>query len=292
MHRKNTTSAKTISGAALLASSLLLGCTTDDAVDSGTTGGSSGEAGAATSGAGSGGSGGTTNSGGSAGTGPSICDTKAPVTATPIATFDGCTLGVSDEAATTDCTVSEIGGTSLFGGVFFYDDGTGNPTFSIDDGHTSGALGLASTEPATEYGGGFGVWTTGCFDASEYDGITFWTRGIAPNGGEATVTLLMAETTPSEPEAGSTNRGTCSGTIDQCTSPKFSFPVTDSWTQVHAPWSGFAAGNANGTPVTATGNNIYQLQWDIGLLFTPDTEGDYVAEPAPYELQIDDVAFE
>ena len=293
MHGKHTISAKTISGAVLLASSLLLGCTTDNVSESSGVGGSSGASGGAAGGAGSGGvSGTTTGGGGSSGTGPSICDTKAVVAAAPIATFDACTVGLSDDAATSDCTIAEIGGTSLFGGVFFYDDGTGNPTFSVVPGHTSGALGLASTEPASEYGGGFGIWTTGCFNASAYDGITFWTRGTAPNAGEATVSVLMAETTPSVPAAGSTNRGTCAGTSDQCKSPKFSFPVTDSWTQVHAPWSGFTGGDANGTPVTANGDNIYQFQWDIGLAFAPDTSGNYVAQPAAYELQIDDVAFE
>ena len=293
MHCKHTTSATTISGAALLASSLLLGCTTDDAIDSSSTGGSSGASGGTAGGAGSGGVSGTsTGGGGSSSTGPSICDTKAVVAAAPIANFDSCTVGLTDDAATSGCTVAEIGGTSLFGGVFFYDDGTGNPTFSIVPGQTSGALGLASTEPASEYGGGFGVWTTGCFDASAYEGITFWTRGTAPNSGQATVSVVMAETTPSVPPAGNTNRGTCTGTTETCKSPKLSFPVTDTWTQVHAPWSGFSGGDANGTLVAADGNDIFQFQWDIGLAFAPDESGTYVAQPAAYELQIDDVAFE
>jgi len=294
MHSNHTTS-KTISAAALLASSLLLGCTTDDASNSSGTGGSSSASGGMAGAAGSGGTSGTSTGGTSTGgssTGPSICDTKAVVAAAPIANFDTCTVGLTDDAATSGCTVAEIGGTSLFGGVFFYDDGTGNPTFSVVPGHTSGGLGLGSTEPATEYGGGFGVWTTGCFDASAYEGITFWTRGTAPNSGNATVSVLMAETAPSVPPTGTTNRGTCTGTSETCKPPKFSFPVTDSWTQVHAPWSGFTLGDANGTPVTADGNDIFQFQWDIGLAFAPDEGGNYVAQPAAYELQIDDVAFE
>ena len=251
--------------------------------------GSSNASGGATSGAGMGGkSGTTTGGGGSSSTGPSICDTKAVVAAAPIASFDDCTVG----EATSGCKIAEIGGTSLFGGVFSYDDGTGNPTFSVVSGHTSGALGLASTESASKYGGGFGIWTTGCFNASAYKGITFWTRGTAPNAGKATVSVVMAETTPSVPPAGTTNRGTCTGTTETCKSPKFSFPVTDTWTQVHALWSGFIGGDANGTPVTANGDDIFQFQWDIGLAFTPDASGNYVAEPAAYELQIDDVAFE
>lgn len=300
MHSKHTTSAKTISGAVLLASGLLAGCTTDDASGSSSTGGSSSASGGTTSGTGTGGSGtgtggnnGTaTGGGGSTSTGPSICDTKAVVAAPQIATFDSCTEGLSGDAVSSGCKIAEIGGTSLFGGLFSYDDGTGNPTLSVVSGHTSSALGLASTEPATKYGGGFGIWTTGCFNASAYKGISFWTRGTAPNAGKATISVVMAETTPSNPPAGTTNRGTCTGTSDTCKSPKFSFPVTDTWTQVHALWSGFAGGDANGSPVTVNGDDIFQFQWDIGLAFTPDADGKYVAQPAAYELQIDDVAFE
>ena len=208
MHFEHTTSAKMISAAAFLAAGLLAGCTTDDASNSTSSGGSSGASGGTANGAGSGGKGGTsTGNGGSANTVASVCATKALVAAPPIATFDSCTIGLSDEAATSGCTVAAIGGTTIFGGVFSYDDGTGNPSFSVVSGHTSGAIGLTSTERATAYGGGFGIWTTGCFNASAYEGITFWARGIAPDSGKAAVTVVMAETIPAVPAAGATNRG-------------------------------------------------------------------------------------
>jgi hypothetical protein len=293
MHSLHTISTTTISTAALLAGSLLVGCTTDDASSDG-SGGAGPSSSGATAGqtATGGGSSATPGAGGESSSG-TVCESKAAVAAAPIATFDNCTLGLTGTAATSGCTVSAIGGTTLFGGVFFYDDGTGNPVFSVVSGHAGSAIGLASTEPASNYGGGFGIWTTGCFNASAYKGITFWTRGIAPNSGKATMTVMLAETAPSVPPAGNDNRGTCTGTGDQCKPPKFSFPVTDSWTQVHAIWSGFTGGDANGTPVTVTGDNIFQFQWDIGLAFVPDASGTtYVAVPAAYELQIDDVAFE
>ncbi len=41
--------------------------------------------------------------------------------------------------------------------------------------------------------------------------------------------------------------------------------MTDTWTQIQAPWAGFTAGSAAGTPVQPDGRNITQLQIDVGL---------------------------
>lgn len=291
MHLRITLSV--LGGIAALAS---VGCTTTEAPDDGPGSGgsnSAGTAGMSSSGTGgsSGSAAGSPGTGGSGGgkVGGGTCASEASTVAPEIADFDGCAVG-SDA---TECAVPAIAGTVLFGGVFAYDDGTGNPEFSVVDGQAGSALSLASTEDATKYGGGFGIWTSGCFDASSYSGVTFWVRGIAPNDGTATMALQLSDTTPSSPAPGMTNTGTCSGTTDTCKSPKATFPVTDTWTQVHAKWSDFKGGDAAGTPVKVTGANIIQFQWDIGLLFTLDAEtNEYVPVPAPYELQIDDLAFE
>jgi hypothetical protein len=292
MHANNDSSPMMVSAAALLGLGLLAGCTTDDASSSASGGAQSATGGTRNAAGSGGGSSAATGGGGSSSSGPSVCDSKAIVTAPLIANFDSCTVGLTGDAVASGCQLASIGGSTLFGGVFSYDDGTGNPTFSVVPGHASGGLGLATTEPASKYGGGFGVWTTGCFNASAYKGISFWARGIVPKDGKATFSVMMAETAPSVPPAGTTNRGTCTGASEQCKSPKFSFPVTDTWTQVHAPWSGFMGGDANGTPVAANGDDIFQFQWEIGLAFAPDSTGSYVAQPAEYELEIDDVAFE
>ncbi len=284
MHDHNTTSTM-IWTAALLAGSLLEGCTTDDASGSTTNGGSNGS-GATSSTAGSGGQ--TTPGNGGASSGVSSCQTKAVVAGATIANFDSCTVGLTGDSAVSGCTVSAIGGTTLFGGVFYYSDGTGNPVFSVVDGHAGSALGLTSTQPATDYGGGFGLWTSGCFNASGYKGISFWTRGIAPNAGNGVIKLQLSDTNPTAPTDGS-KPGTCTG---QCAHPQFSYQVTNSWTQVHAIWSGFTGGLANGAPVTVTGDDIVQFQWEVGLAWVPNDAGTYAASPAPYELQIDEVAFE
>lgn len=287
-----------LSLAAALAGSQLIGCTTDGVSD-GTTqvgaGGSSGSGSVDNGGATSSASGGTKS--GSSGEGTSsppttgTCSTAAKPKSDAIASFDNCTLGAITE--TQGCSVAAIGATSLFGGTFSYDDGTGNPAFSVSDGQTGHAIGIASTQSASVYGGGIGIWTSGCVNASSYSGVTFWVRGIAPNDGTASMTLVWAATTPATPPTGIKYSGTCTGDATTCIQPKFTFPVTDTWTQVHAKWSDFKGGMAVGDPMVPDGGNLIQFQWDIGLLFTLDPATNaYVPVAAPYALELDEFAFE
>jgi hypothetical protein len=277
---------------AAIAGSQLIGCTTDNAPD-GTnksgTGGSTGTGTASSTGTGTSTSGGSTSTSSTSVTG--TCAILTKITSPTIATFDNCTLGAITD--TSPCSVAAIGATLLFGGTFAYNDGTGNPTFSVVNGHAGNAIGLTSTQNATAYGGGMGLWTNGCLNATSYSGVTFWTRGIAPNSGTASITLFWAATTPVTPAVGVKYSGTCPGDLTTCTQPKYTFPVTDTWTQVHAKWADFKGGAAVGTPLTPDGGNLFQFQWDIGLLFTLDAATNtYVPVPAPYELQLDDFAFE
>ena len=87
-----------------------------------------------------------------------------------------------------------------------------------------------------------GIWLSECLNATPFTGISFAVRGNAPTG-EATISLVMEQTTMVA------NDGTCMGTDDDCVSPKFSFAVTDDWTEIEAPFSAFDAGTAAGTPV-------------------------------------------
>lgn len=277
---------------AAIAGGQLQGCTTEDASGGTTksgTGGSTGTGPTNNTGASTSTSGGSTNTSSTSITG--TCATSAKMTSPTIATFNNCTLGAITD--TVGCTVAAIGGTSLFGGTFSYNDGTGNPAFSVVSGHAGNAIGLTSTQNATAYGGGIGIWTSGCLNATSYSGVTFWTRGIAPNSGTASIALTWAPTTPVTPAAGVKYTGTCPGDSTTCTQPKYTFPVTDTWTQVHAKWADFKGGVAAGTSMTPDGGNLIQFQWDIGLLFTLDAATNaYVPAPAPYELQLDDFAFE
>jgi hypothetical protein len=137
-----------------------------------------------------------------------------------------------------------------------------------------------------------GLWISACLDATAFTGLSFWVRGSSPSP-SATLTVSMGDTlsvTPSKPGG---PYGTCSGTSATCINPTFAFAVSDLWTQVQAPWSGFKAGDAAGTPITPDGRDITQLQWGVGLSFVATEDGGttYVAVPGAYELAVDDVTF-
>jgi len=156
------------------------------------------------------------------------------------------------------------------------------------------ALSISDTL-AEEYGGGMGLWISTCLDLRAFTGISFWVRGNAP-ATTATLTLLMEETTSSTPSTATDAIGTCMGTDDQadlstCKPPKATFTVTDTWSQVQVPWNIFMPGDSAGTAVPVDGHNIWQIQYDIGVVWADDGTGVYMPTPAPYELVIDDLAF-
>jgi hypothetical protein len=281
---------------ALLASGSLVGCISDDADPAEDETGGKGGSGASTTG-GSGGSTGGTGGGGPPGTAcaaviavpasnPGIADFDAYEGQMPLGKWS---LPLGDDTAT-----------GVFTGPFGYGDddvdeeGQGIPeTFAMVPGNDSPyALGIADTL-ADEYGGGMGMWLSACLDASAFTGISFWARGIAPTG-EAKLSLLMNETTSTMPSSG-TKKGTCDGTDSEdaptCIHPTHMFPVTDEWTEVRVPWSEVTAGRAVSVPVVPDGHNIWQVQFDIALMWADDGTGVYAPIPAEYELQIDDLAF-
>ncbi len=289
----------------------LVGCISDDSDpaedDDGGTGGTTGGSGGSSSGtSGTGGTSGTSSTGGSGGGSTTVC--AAPITvpaASPgIADFEYDGPALADDAL--GMWSFALGGdtsTGVFAGPFGYgDDGvnamTGQPTpetFALVDGNDS-VYGLSISDTmADEYGGGMGLWISECLDATGFSGISFWVRGNAPTG-MAKLTLLMRETTAEVGSSSTDKIGTCPGTDDQaemstCTHPTFTFPVTDTWTEVRAAWSAFAPGSSVGTPVVPDGRNIWQIQYDIGLEWLPDDAGVYQPTPSAYELTVDDLTF-
>lgn len=274
--------------AALAALGSVTACTTDD-----------GDPGAATGGSGSGGSGGGSHTGGSpaggAGTGGSATGT---VCASSVL-LDAAKSGVADFDAYDGKALATwtfpLGGDSsvgVLGGPFGYGDRPdGFPeTFEMGTGHDSMyALRIADTL-ASGYGGGMGTWLSGCINASKFSGVSFWVRGNAPEG-KAKFTASMQETLPITPAMAGGAVGTCAGDAKTCIHPTFVFPVTDEWTEIKAPWTGFTPGNAAGALVKPDGKNLTQLQFDIGLVWVADAAGTYMPTPAPYELVVDSLSF-
>ena len=182
----------------------------------------------------------------------------------------------------------------VFAGPFGYgdDEGGAPEKFEMVEGNESTyALSISDTM-AEEYGGGMGLWLSACLDATAFEGISFWVRGNAPSG-TAKLTLLMQETTPTVPATADGKKGTCEGTDKECLHPTADVTVTDTWAEAKVPWADFKQGSNNGEPVAVDGHNVWQVQFDVGLVWVAD-EADpekYNPTPAPYELALDSVAF-
>lgn len=270
------------------ASSTTTGSTTSA---SNTTGSST--AAASTTGA-AGGAGESNATTGSSTTSPATgkCATKVTLaSSTPgIADFDA-----YDGTADLDTWSFALGGdsaTGVYSGPFSYgDETTGDPEeFGMVDGNESTYAYSISDTLAEEYGGGLGLWLSACVDASVFDGISFWVRGLAPTG-EAKFTVLTGETTAVEPTAADGPVGSCDFPEAECIHPTYTFPVTDTWTEVRVPWAAMMPGSAGGTPITADGSNVWQIQFDVGVEWVPDDAGVYQPTPAPYEFAVDSLTF-
>lgn len=289
---------------ALLAFGSLAGCISDDSdpAEDDETGGTGGSGTGGSSGSATGGSSGSAT-GGSGGGGPAGTACAAPIripSSSPgIADFEG----YMGQMPLKDWSMALGGETAsgVFTGPFGYGDddvdAAGQPipeTFAMVTGNDSEyALGIADTL-AEEYGGGMGMWLSACLDASAFTGISFWVRGTAPTG-MAKLSLLMNETTSAEPASATAKKGTCpgidSGDAPTCVHPSHMFAVTDDWTEVRVAWSAMTPGTAVSTPVRPDGHNIWQIQFDVGLVWVDDGTGVYVPTPAEYAFEIDDMAF-
>lgn len=283
--------------------SQMAACTTDDKDSNGGAGGASGGSTSTDGGATDGGAspstvakGGSTSTGTTTkATGSGVCASTVaiPTTKPGIADFDA-----YDGVAVINKWSFALGGdsgTGVFAGPFGYGDRTEGTktdaieTFDMTEGHESTYALRIKDSMAQKYGGGLGLWIDKCLDASKFAGIQFWVRGNSPTG-KGTLTVSMGDTMSNVPNADGI-AGTCDGAQALCKHPTFSFDITDTWTLVQAPWSGFKAGDAAGTPVTLAGNHITQLQAAVELKWVPDATGAYVAELAPYELVTDGWAF-
>lgn len=257
------------------------GCTTDKddpGASAGTTGG-----------AGTGGHAGTTGAGGSGTSGICALPYTVPASSPGIADFDGYD---GSDLGKWSAPLGNDTASNVYAGPFGYGDrSNGQPeTFGVVDGQASKyGLRIADTL-AMSYGGGMGTWLSACLNGTGFTGVTFWVKGNTPKG-TATFTLQMSDTLPSTPAKAGDAVGTCSGNSMTCVHPTFVFPVTATWTQIKAPWTGFTAGNAAGTAIKPDGRDITQFQIGVDLNWVPDAAGVYTPTPAPYDVTIDTLAF-
>ena len=286
---------------ALCAGTLIAGgCSSSGSSGSGTGGSTTGTGGGDATGLGGNatGSGGNTGLGGATGTGGVVqkdCAVKTAVVSAPIINFDDYDGVSQPDQYSTAFNAAPGEPNAVYVGPYFYPDATGTPFSGMVAGNNSNYGMSVSNPAASEWGGGMGLWM-GCVDATGYQGISFYVRGTAPLG-NGSMSLAMEDTSPpaaDDPAGG----GTCiaTGTSDsECSGPSAEFPVTDNWTLIQIPWSGFTPGTAAaGVSVPATGNNITGMSFNVNLQWIAnpaDPSGDWIPVEAAYELVVDDVAF-
>jgi hypothetical protein len=262
----------------------LMGCTTDDNDPGAATGGAGGAGGAGGS---SGGSGGSVPAG-------SICAGSIVIPAAKPGVADFDTYAAGSDLTMWNFPLGGDAATGVTVGTFAYGDrDDGFPqTYEMSEGHESAYAFRIADMLAEKYGGGFGTWLSACLDVSAFQGVSFWVRGNTPNG-KATFTLQMGDTLPTTPMKAGGPFGTCPGSIEDktCVHPTFVFDVTDTWTQIELPWTGFTAGSSAGKSVKVDGKHVTQLQFGANLAWTSDAAGVYAPTPAPYELVVDSIAF-
>src|SRR5690606_33202579 len=79
----------------------------------------------------------------------------------------------------------------------------------------------------------------------------------------------------------------------ECVGPSVAFEVTSSWQQVLLPWSAFEPGTNGSSSIPADGTDITGFTFSVNLEWVqdPNDEENYIPEPAPYELAVDDIEF-
>jgi hypothetical protein len=268
--------------AALLASSFCVGCVSNDPEDEP---GSAGSGNAATAGSGGSTSGGTASGGGgsggsASGTGGSSGSATTTAACATEATASGTSPTISDFESMTSPTGTytfESGG--LLGGTYIYTDGMAPATdpstskLAFGAGHDAASTqALVGTIHNATWGGGMGLWFA-CVDASAYTGVTFWAKGSSP-AGEIAFNLTVNDV---EVES----KGGLCPDAGPCERPSAKIEITEEWKQYTFKWADFTPGNAAGTPVPGSGDNLYGIDFTLP---NDDMSRDL-------ELAIDDVAF-
>jgi hypothetical protein len=159
------------------------------------------------------------------------------------------------------------------------------------EGAAGHALQISNTN-ATNWGGLLmfyfisGGATPGCLNAPAYTGVEFSIRGSSPSG-RFGVSVGMLDTTPVA------DNGLCSNAnVDDCKSASIEMRLpadAAAWTQVSVPWSALTPGVGSALScVPVTGQNIVRLVIQPFMRYPPPN---YMLEPGPYSIAVDNVRF-
>jgi predicted chitinase len=137
--------------------------------------------------------------------------------------------------------------------------GGGSPD-SLQAMHYRGMPGAFATL-ALPLGGAMGAGAAGCYDASAYDGITFWIKGNPAAGN--TQVKLNVQSPVSEPVL---TGGACTGSCFDHFSVVV--PIPAAWTRVRVPWADLKR-QACRTTVPATPPNFQPQRQILAISFQP-----------------------
>jgi hypothetical protein len=188
---------------------------------------------------------------------------------------------------------------ALLGGFLHVDDGSGatddtsvvSTEMVTGEGDAGYALQIANTH-AGVWGGllmvyfPFGGTTATCLNARGYEGIEFSIKGSSPSG-RFGVSVGMLDTTPPADHGLCTNPNAsdCKSALLELTLPS----DAATWKAVRVPWSALTPGIGSDTScVPVTGQNILRLVIQPFMNYPPP---DYVFEPGPYVLAVDNLRF-
>ncbi len=178
-------------------------------------------------------------------------------------------------------------GTARGGLVHVGDGGTGVVTTEMvpDESGSGYALQIANTN-ASNWGGLLMLYfsTPACLDAHGYSGVEFSVKGSSPTG-RIGVTVGLLDTTPVADGGLCANATDCKDATTESTLP--ADPAV--WTKVRVPWSAFTPGLGTGLScVPLTGQNVVRLVIQPFMNYPPP---DFMLQPGPYSLAVDNVAF-
>jgi hypothetical protein len=128
---------------------------------------------------------------------------------------------------------------------------------------------------------GFGLWMGCMVDLSAYGGISFSVWGDA--GPSGALTLEVATSADSPPDACITNVGTCAGDASACSAPSVTVPVpVEQGAPVTFRWSDFIGGS----PVAGVDPaQVLSLSWSFGWV----DWGGTVSAPYPIDVSLGQV---
>jgi hypothetical protein len=239
------------------------------------------------------------NTGGGGGTGATDGGFGGPA-------FNQCGVAAPLPADTGQCTAvtapaianfDDYAGTSADGYTYYVNGAppAANPQLGglvhVGDGsNMNGGTSVVATEMVPGEGGMFYFISSGasaaCLNAHGYRGVEFSIRGATPTG-KFGVTIGMLDTTPTA------DKGLCaSANADDCKSATLELALpadAATWAHVQVPWSALTPGVGSALAcVPVTGQNIVRLVIQPFMKYPPPN---FMLEPGPYSLAVDDLRF-